>query len=229
MMKIDVNKIEDIIGYKFQDQRILIESFTHSSFANENADSSYERLEFLGDSILGMVVSQYLFNRYPNEDEGFLTKAKASIVSGKTLSKAVDKMGLIKFVRTASGSIEDEIKRSNNVKEDIFEAIIGAIMQDSGKFEVAEGFIYSKLGDAMNVDFQKVTVTDFKSRLLEYCAKKGGMEVEFEVKSLADNVNSGFTATIMLNGKPYGQGKGLSKKKAEQQASRQTLEILKIK
>ncbi len=228
MIKFDVNIIEDIIGYKFQDQRILMEAFTHSSYANENADSSYERLEFLGDSILGMVVSQYLFNRYPDEDEGFLTKAKASIVSGRTLSKAIDRMGLIKYVRTASGSIEEEIKRSNNVKEDIFEAIIGAIIQDSGKFEVAEGFIYSKLGNEMSADFKKVSVTDFKSRLLELCAQKGGIDVTFDVVPLADNVNSGFMATILLNGKKYGSGKALSKKKAEQQAAKQTLEMLKI-
>lgn len=228
MIKFDVNIIEDIIGYKFQDQRILMEAFTHSSYANENADSSYERLEFLGDSILGMVVSQYLFNRYPDEDEGFLTKAKASIVSGRTLSKAIDRMGLIEYVRTASGSIEEEIKRSNNVKEDIFEAIIGAIIQDSGKFEVAEGFIYSKLGNEMNADFKKVSVTDFKSRLLELCAQKGGIDVTFDVVPLADNVNSGFMATILLNGKKYGSGKALSKKKAEQQAAKQTLEMLKI-
>ena len=228
MIKFDVNLIEDIIGYKFQDQRILMEAFTHSSYANENADSSYERLEFLGDSILGMVVSQYLFNRYPDEDEGFLTKAKASIVSGRTLSKAIDRMGLIDYVRTASGSIEEEIKRSNNVKEDIFEAIIGAIIQDSGKFEVAEGFIYSKLGNEMSADFKKVSVTDFKSRLLELCAQKGGIDVTFDVVPLADNVNSGFMATILLNGKKYGSGKALSKKKAEQQAAKQTLEMLKI-
>ena len=228
MIKFDVNKIEDIIGYKFQDQRILMEAFTHSSYANENADSSYERLEFLGDSILGMVVSQYLFNRYPDEDEGFLTKAKASIVSGRTLSKAIDRMGLIDYVRTASGSIEEEIKRSNNVKEDIFEAIIGAIIQDSGKFEVAEGFIYSKLGNEMSADFKKVSVTDFKSRLLELCAQKGGIDVTFDVVPLADNVNSGFMATILLNGKKYGSGKALSKKKAEQQAAKQTLEMLTI-
>ena len=228
MIKFDVNIIEDIIGYKFQDQRILMEAFTHSSYANENADSSYERLEFLGDSILGMVVSQYLFNRYPDEDEGFLTKAKASIVSGRTLSKAIDRMGLIDYVRTASGSIEEEIKRSNNVKEDIFEAIIGAIIQDSGKFEVAEGFIYSKLGNEMSADFKKVSVTDFKSRLLELCAQKGGIDVTFDVVPLADNVNSGFMATILLNGKKYGSGKALSKKKAEQQAAKQTLEMLKI-
>ena len=228
MIKFDVNIIEDIIGYKFQDQRILMEAFTHSSYANENADSSYERLEFLGDSILGMVVSQYLFNRYPDEDEGFLTKAKANIVSGRTLSKAIDRMGLIEYVRTASGSIEEEIKRSNNVKEDIFEAIIGAIIQDSGKFEVAEGFIYSKLGNEMSADFKKASVTDFKSRLLELCAQKGGIDVTFDVVPLADNVNSGFMATILLNGKKYGSGKALSKKKAEQQAAKQTLEMLKI-
>jgi len=110
MKRFDFEAIEKVIGYTFEDKRLLVEALTHSSYANENADLSYERLEFLGDSVLGFIISSFLFEKYPNEDEGFLTKTKAKIVSGKSLSAAMDKMGLIQYVRTAQGSIEDEIK-----------------------------------------------------------------------------------------------------------------------
>ena len=131
MKPFDIGQIEKIIGYTFIDKRNLVEAFTHSSYANENADLSYERLEFLGDSILGFVVANYLFKQYPEEYEGFLTQTKAKIVSGKALSSVMSQMGLIHFVRTAQGSIENEILNSGNVMEDLFEAIIGAIMVDS--------------------------------------------------------------------------------------------------
>ena len=146
MRPCDYEVVENIIGYTFKDKRLLLEAFTHSSYANENADISYERLEFLGDSILGFVVSSFLFNRYPNEDEGFLTKAKASIVSGKTLAYVMDEMGLIKYVRTAQGSIQEEVTQSSNVKEDIFESIIGAIMIDSESHQECEKYIYRNDG-----------------------------------------------------------------------------------
>ena len=124
MNKSDIQTIEGIIGYEFEDKRLLVEALTHSSYANENADLSYQRLEFLGDSILGFIVSSFLYNQYKEEDEGFLTKTKAKIVSGKSLSSTMDAMGLIKYVRTAQGSIEDEIIKSNNVKEDILNLLL---------------------------------------------------------------------------------------------------------
>lgn len=229
MKPFDIEQIEKIIGYTFIDKRNLVEAFTHSSYANENADLSYERLEFLGDSILGFVVANYLFKQYPEEDEGFLTQTKAKIVSGKALSSVMSQMGLIHFVRTAQGSIENEILNSGNVMEDLFEAIIGAIMVDSNDYKECEKFIFRHLGKSLNVNYLEKTTLDYKSKLLEYIAKNKGMEIKFVVTPLADNVNSGFKAQIKINDQIYGLGEGVSKKKAEQQASKKTLDMLRIK
>lgn len=229
MKPFDIEQIEKIIGYTFIDKRNLVEAFTHSSYANENADLSYERLEFLGDSILGFVVANYLFKQYPEEDEGFLTQTKAKIVSGKALSSVMSQMGLIHFVRTAQGSIENEILNSGNVMEDLFEAIIGAIMVDSNDYKECEKFIFRHLGKSLSVNYLEKNTLDYKSKLLEYIAKNKGMEIKFVVTPLADNVNSGFKAQIKINDQIYGQGEGLSKKKAEQQASKKTLDMLRIK
>ena len=229
MKPFDIEQIEKIIGYTFIDKRNLVEAFTHSSYANENADLSYERLEFLGDSILGFVVANYLFKQYPEEDEGFLTQTKAKIVSGKALSSVMSQMGLIHFVRTAQGSIENEILNSGNVMEDLFEAIIGAIMVDSNDYKECEKFIFRHLGKSLSVNYLEKITLDYKSKLLEYIAKNKGMEIKFVVTPLADNVNSGFKAQIKINDQIYGLGEGVSKKKAEQQASKKTLDMLRIK
>lgn len=229
MKPFDIEQIEKIIGYTFIDKRNLVEAFTHSSYANENADLSYERLEFLGDSILGFVVANYLFKQYPEEDEGFLTQTKAKIVSGKALSSVMSQMGLIHFVRTAQGSIENEILNSGNVMEDLFEAIIGAIMVDSNDYKECEKFIFRHLGKSLSVNYLEKITLDYKSKLLEYIAKNKGMEIKFVVTPLADNVNSGFKAQIKINDQIYGIGEGVSKKKAEQQASKKTLDMLRIK
>lgn len=229
MKKFNFEEVEKRIGYVFSDKRLLLEAFTHSSYANENADLSYERLEFLGDSILGFIISNFLFKLYPQEDEGFLTKTKASIVSGKALSRAMDEMDLIGFVRTAQGSIENEVKVSDNIKEDLFESIIGAIFVDSQDYKECEKYIFKHLAKNLNIDYLDNKNKDYKSRLLEYAAKrKNEIEIKFEVIALADNVNSGFEAIVYVNGIKYGRGEALSKKKAEQEAARKTIDMLRI-
>ncbi len=229
MNQFNYDYIENIIGYSFSDKRILLEAFTHSSYANENADLSYQRLEFLGDSILGFIIADFLFKHYPDEDEGFLTKTKAKIVSGKSLSSAMNQMGLIKFVRTAQGKIESEILTSGNVKEDLFESIVGAIMVDSGNYKECEKFIFKSLGKSLNTNHLESDSNDYKSELLEYVAKNKEIKLKFIVTALADNVNSGFKAVVKIGDKVYGRGEGVSKKKAEQQAAKMVLDFLKVK
>jgi len=228
MKRFDFEAIEKVIGYTFEDKRLLVEALTHSSYANENADLSYERLEFLGDRVLGFIISSFLFEKYPNEDEGFLTKTKAKIVSGKSLSAAMDKMGLIQYVRTAQGSIEDEIKKSSNVKEDIFESLIGAIFLDSNDYTKCIEYVLRHLDKALSVNYLKNEVTDFKSKLLEYAAKNHDLTIEFIVLPLGNNVNSGFEAIVNVNGVAYGKGEAPSKKKAEQLAAKRTIDMLRI-
>ena len=127
-------EVENIIGYIFNDKNLLSRAFTHSSYANENKNSEdYERLEFLGDAILEYLVSLYLFETYPSKNEGSLSKMRANLVSAETLSAIIDDLGLINYVKVGSGNASENILKSEDVKCDIFEAIVGAIHLDSNK------------------------------------------------------------------------------------------------
>lgn len=206
------------IGYDFKVVELLDTALTHASYANEHRTESYERLEFLGDSVLGMVVANHLLNKYPKYDEGKLTKFKASVVEGETLSEAVENLGLIGYVRHGKGKASGEVVQSDNVKEDIFESVVGAIMLDGGIAE-AEKFILRELDFALKRDPER----DFKSRFNEYAAKRG-MRAEIVVENGEGGpLVAGFVARAYLDGELVGEGEGKSKKKAGQNAARAAL------
>lgn len=216
--RLDFVDLQKKLGYTFKNHELLEQAFTHISYANDNETKSYERLEFLGDSILGSVTAKYLFNRFPDCDEGFLTKTRAIIVSTKVLAKVVAELGIIKYLRVSGCSSVGEICSSEGVKADLFEAIVGAILLDSG-IESCEKFILEKLEHYMNADFTAENITDYKSKLLEKYAKSTSV-LEFKsVQTVENDIRSGFTATILLDGKPIAEGRGESKKKAEQVAA----------
>ena len=212
--------IQDIIGYRFRNVELLSEAFTHASFSNEHALPSYERLEFLGDSVLGMIVAEYLYARYPEADERFLTKTKANIVSGKTLTAVVEKLDIIRYMRVASGNNEDEVRGSKHIKEDLFEAIVGAIALDGG-IEESRKFVLRELSEALNRKYTADNVTDFKSKLLETAVHKG-IKAEFVVKPWETDPKI-FVAEVFIDGKVCAVGKGASKKKAAQLAAEEAL------
>ncbi len=135
-------KLEKIIGYSFQDQSLLRQAITHKSYANINGGEHYERLEFLGDSVLEMVVSEILFARYPNEDEGNLTKRREYAVEGKSLEKISVQMGLDTFL------LINKQVGAKKVKSDLYEAILGAIYLDGGYTE-ARAFVERTLADVL--------------------------------------------------------------------------------
>ena len=208
------------IGYVFLDVVLLSEAFTHASFSNEHALPSYERLEFLGDAVLGMEVAEYLYGRYPGADEGFLTKTKASIVSGKTLAPVIERLDLVQYLRVSSGNNETEVRSSKNIKEDLFEALVGAITVDGGVDE-SRKFILRELESELNRDYTVDNVTDFKSKLLETAVHKG-IKAEFVV-GVSPNDPKTFVAEVMLDGVVCASGTGASKKKAAQSAAEAAL------
>ena len=218
--------VEKLIGYTFKNTALLDEALTHASYANEHGARSYERLEFLGDSVLGMTVSVYLMKRYPDKDEGFLTKAKAQIVSGPTLARRVEDLGIVGYVLHGAGKASAEVAASAKVKEDIFEAVTGAIMTDGGLAE-AEKFIKRLLNDVMEKDFSLKTDSDSKSRLLETVTKRGA-ECRFEIAPTDDgNPPEAYVAEVYIDGSLYGTGRGRSKKRAVQAASAEALKKFK--
>ena len=217
--------IEDKVGYVFEDKDVLLTAFTHASYANEHGVPSYERLEFLGDSVLNLVVANYLCLKYPNANEGFLTKARAKVVSEKSLADVVKKIGLYKYIRSSSGSISEEVRKSDAVKCDLFEAITGAILWDKKDLAAAEHYVLSMLETKLNEDFTLDSVTDYKSKLLEHCAHTGE-DVKFDVQQINEKPNSGFVAKVYIDGQEMGCGEGVSKKKAEQSAAKVAYIIL---
>ena len=210
-----IPQAEKIIGYTFKNKSLLIRAFTHSSYSNEHKNfDDYERLEFLGDAALEFIISVYLYNYFPNMNEGELTKKRAGIVGESALSKVIEDLKLNKFLLVGAGNINDNITNSSSVKCDLFEAITGAILLDCNMdITCARKFVIEKLSPLIDID-----IVDYKSKLLEKLAKKN-VEYEFIVTSL----EFGFNAVLKIQGKPVSQGFGRTKKAAEKQASKNYL------
>lgn len=211
-----------ITGYQPINLSLYKQAMRHSSVATVNdrgIKDSYERLEYLGDAILGMLVAEYLFALYPFEEEGFLTEIRAKIVNRESLNRLAQKIGLKELVQYNQNS-----RAHRSVFGDCMEALIGAIYLDYG-FETCRSFVIKKLIKP-HYDFEELisTVTNFKSRLLEW-SQKEGKDLRFEIINEEDRK---FTAQVFLNNDPMEIGYGFSKKKAEQDAARKTYEQLNL-
>lgn len=215
MKTFDIFDIQKKIGYVFADWEPLFTAFTHSSYANEHGVPSYERLEFLGDSIVNFIVADFLFDKYRDKDEGFLTKTRAALVSTKTLGAAIGDLELVCYMKTSGGAIQDEVLRSVSVKADLFEAIVGAIFVDGGGLEGCKKFVISKLEKYIADEYTKQSY-DYKSMLFETCAQLG-KKLEFCTSKSTEG--AGFVSEVIINGAVCCKGEGTSKKKAEQNAA----------
>jgi ribonuclease-3 len=198
----------------------------HSSVAEENHSGfkeSNERLEYLGDAILGAVVAEYLFQKYPYKPEGFLTEIRARIVNRESLNSLAIKIGLSKLVEYEGRKAGNMAFKS--IYGDAMEALIGAIYLDKG-FEYCKKFIVQKiLSQYLNVDKVIETTTNYKSLIIEW-AQKHNYKIEFDSDENGEFRNQKqFKATLSLNGKVVAEGKGMNKKKAEQDAARKCFEM----
>ena len=189
---------------------------------NNESESSNERLEFLGDSILDAVVAEYVYTRFPDDDEGYLTKIKSKLVSRKTLSAIAEEMELREIIRYQRGRTIN----LNTLEGNAFEAIMGAIYLDSGYDavkQVINKHVFKKYVDLNRVLEEEI---DFKSKLFIWSQKKQ-FKLDFIVISEEKNgENWTYTVLATVNEKSYGRGTGTSKKIAEQAASKETLELI---
>ena len=209
-------------GYKLDDITYFNQAITHKSLLNQTADLSNERLEFLGDAVLDAVIAEYLFHRFPNEDEGYLTKIKSKVVSRKTLSEIGEQMELRTIIRYNK-------QRTINlatIEGNAFEALMGAIYLDGGYGAVkksVENHIFRKYLDLNRVLEEEI---DFKSKLFIWTQKKR-LKLEFIVLK-EENLGSNWSYTIgvLINETDYGRGFGSSKKMAEQAAAKETLILM---
>lgn len=210
-------------GYRPKNLSYFLQAITHKSLSNNiDEESSNERLEFLGDSILDAVVAEYVYERFPNDDEGYLTKIKSKLVSRKTLSMIAEEMELREVIRYQRGRTIN----LNTLEGNAFEAIMGAMYLDGG-YEVVKKSL-NKHVFINYVDLNRILEEeiDFKSKLFIWSQKKQ-LKLDFLVLSEENNGgNWTYTVLTTVNGVNYGRGTGSSKKMAEQAASKETLELI---
>lgn len=217
--------LEEIIEYSFTNPALLTTALTHSSYANDHGCESYERLEFLGDSILGFVTAEYLFTGNVPLSEGKMTKVRLEYVCEPALYDVSRKLGLAPYVRLGHGEECSGGRDRVSILADVVESVIAAIFLDGG-LEPAKKFILEKV--LCDIDFSEKGDRDYKSALQEQIQKKPGAVIEYVLlgESGPDHRKT-FRAGVKINGEPCGEGVGKTKKEAEQHAAREALEGIK--
>ena len=215
--------LEKKSGYHFQNPHLLKQAMTHSSYANEHKAKGYhdnERLEFLGDAVLELVSSEYLYKNMKDMPEGKMTKLRASLVCEPTLAMDAREIDLEDFIYLGKGEDETGGRKRDSIVSDAFEALIGAIFLDGG-IEEAKYFI---LKFALNDIEKKKLFYDSKTVLQERVnsVKNGNLVYEI-IKEWGPDHNKTFEVRVRIGGQPYGSGKGRSKKAAEQKAAYQAI------
>ncbi len=228
MLKKDkLKRIQSIIKYRFKNPKLLSQALVHSSFANEHKMSKFEnneRLEFLGDAVLEVVTSDYLFNNYKHMLEGELTKFRASIVCEPTLASLSKEIKLGEYLLLGKGEENSGGRNRASVLSDALEALIGAVYLDGG-IKAAKKFIYATLLN--NVQNRQLFV-DSKTHLQELVQKNSDHVIEYMVvKEMGPDHNKLFEVEVRHNGKILGHGNGRSKKIAEQEAAYNAIKNIK--
>ncbi|AHB36665.1 ribonuclease III [Spiroplasma apis B31] len=207
------------------------EALTHNSYSNENRlTKNYQRLEFLGDAILQMNVSEYLFKKFPNYNEGILTKYRSSMVRRESLAQISKNIGLGKFIRLGVGELESKGYEKESILSDIYESLTAAIYLDGGIVALnkwLEATIFSKENTK---DFLE-HVTDYKSELQEIIQLEMRSQLSYSTvkQSKVEENKTLFIVKVMIDGMIYGTGEGFNKKQAEQQAAKSALSKIKKK
>lgn len=212
-------KIEEKIGYTFRDGALLERAFTHAS---ASARDNYQNLEFLGDSVLGFIVSRTLYSEYADTDEGSLTKMRAAVVSERPLAAAIDRLGVAEELITGESEKKNGVSDHSSVKCDLFESLTAAIYLDGGLDE-AERFVLGALSEEIAAAADSAKRSDAKSRINEYAMKKGVSAEYREEKRTGAPHMPVFTFSLLLGGEVAGEGSGTSKRAAQQAAAREAL------
>lgn len=215
-------KIRSVVGFTPSKLHIFKLAFYHKSMNDKAADDfNNERLEFLGDAILSTVVAEYLFKKYPNKDEGFLTKMRSKIVKRKTLNVIADQMGIDMILTDYSqGNL------SKSMLGNAFEALIGAIYIECGYNTTRNYIIRKVLRKYLDIHHLEELDENYKSQLLEWC-QKSGKEVDYKVLSkFKHDKRDRFRIAVLVDGKEIAEAEDFNKKSAEQTASRSALRII---
>ena len=224
-----MEKLEAKIGYSFKNKKFLETALTHSSYANEkhagNSCLSYERQEFLGDSVLGLVTAEFLYAHEPMLPEGRMTRLRAELVCEASLHKTALKLGLGEYMRLGKGEANTGGRERPSILADMVEAIIAAIYLDAGMDEARRFVLKNVLGD-VEISEQRRSA-DYKTQLQELVQRKSNQSIAYElVSESGPDHNKLFEFEVKINGLPSGRGTGRTKKEAEQMAACKALEAM---
>lgn len=229
--RVKVSKeLAKFLGIRFNDISLLDRALTHRSYLNENKDTlkHNERLEFLGDAVIGLVVAELAYTLHPEENQGFLTRLRSTLVNTKALANYARLFHLSNYV-IVGNSFTGDILRSDKILENVFEAFVGALYLDLG-FKKAKRFIENVFYEDIQ-NFTVEAILDYKSKLLEFAAKKYKETLSFRlVRRSGPDHSPHFEVDVVLGGKKVlGKGFGTSKKAAEQEASKNALKKIERK
>ena len=218
--------LQEKIGVKFTEQSLLQRAVTHKSYANENHRQQLkdnERLEFLGDSVLDLIISRYLFVNYPQHPEGNLAKTRSVVVSAPILAQKAKELELGNFIRLGKGEEMTGGRTRDSILADCFEAVVGSIYLDQG-LEAAREFVLELLVENIKNVERGDYVRDYKTVLQELVQQNTNFRPEYEVvDEQGPDHNKIFTVEVELNDEIVGVGQGNSKKEAEQEAAKEAI------
>lgn len=218
--------LEDRMGHSFSDPALLRLALTHRSVSSDDpARNDNERLEFLGDAVLQLVITDLLYESYPQLAEGQMAKVRAAVVSRDTLADVARSLDLGEYVELAPSEEATGGREKDSILADTAEAVIGAIYLDGG-LEPARRVVLNLWTDKVAERSREPGVKDYKTRLQERVARDGARPV-YEVEGTGPDHDRRFTARVTVDGKEYGIGEGRSKKEAEQEAAARALESLR--
>lgn len=222
-----LKQLQELLGYTFKNESLLNTALTHRSCLNEpGVTESYERLEFLGDAVLEMIISVYLFNKYPSKMEGYLTAARSATVRTESLSKISKDHGFDTYINMSKGEEQTGGRNNPSILEDVIESLMGAIFMDGG-LEAANHFftkfILPNAEEIINEDQLK----DAKSILQEKVQSKGYTSPIYKtIKELGPDHEKTFEVVVLVGEKEITTGSGKSKQEAEQNAAKLAIELI---
>ncbi len=225
----DLSRFEKVLGYTFRDRALLVQALTHSSFVNEqkiNKKPDYERLEFLGDAVLEMISSAYLYRTFPDKKEGEMSKIRASLVCEGALAFDANQLGIREYIQLGKGEEATGGRNKESIIADVMEAVIGALFLDGG-IEQSKRFIDTYV--LSNIDAVQMFV-DSKSLLQEMSQGENLGAIRYEICGESGPEHDKiFEVRVFVGDKNLGEGTGKTKKAAEQQAAYQAILALKNK
>ncbi len=224
--ELNSNDVDNLVGTKVKDISLYLRAFTHKSALKKyTLTESFETLEFMGDSVLGFIITKMLFDKYENLQEGFLTKARTKLVRGATLAHIARHMGLENWVLMDDKGCRNGWTSNDKILEDVFEALVGAIYMDLGLL-YAKRFVLDIYSNPTIINMDQIMVDDnFKDQLMRYCQQS---KIPLPVYTVENHDSKIFNVSVMVRDAVVGMGSASTKKQAEQNSAYNALKNLNI-